>query len=92
MSIVAIAGTFNMAGDGVVKMSGAGAMIGKRTLKIPMRSYSLQGLCIIPNRALQSVIGNSDKNEFRYQYFLFDISIFAIVFIHVSISLTRGFP
>ena len=35
-----VPGAFNAAGDGVVKMSEAGAMIGKRTLTIPRRLYS----------------------------------------------------
>jgi len=35
-----VPGAFNAAGDGVVKISEAGAMIGKKTLKIPRRLYS----------------------------------------------------
>ena len=35
-----IPGAFNVAGDGVVKLSEAAAMIGKRTQKIPRRIYS----------------------------------------------------
>jgi UDP-glucose 4-epimerase len=35
-----IPGAFNVAGDGVVKISEAAAMIGKRTQKIPRRLYS----------------------------------------------------
>ena len=35
-----VPGAFNAAGDGVVKFSEAGAMTGKKTLKIPRRFYS----------------------------------------------------
>jgi UDP-glucose 4-epimerase len=35
-----IPGAFNVAGDGAVKMTEVGAMIGKKTLKIPRRLYS----------------------------------------------------
>ena len=35
-----VPGAFNVAGDGVVKISEAGVMIGKRTQKIPRRLYS----------------------------------------------------
>jgi UDP-glucose 4-epimerase len=35
-----VPGAFNVAGDGVVKISEVGAMIGKKTLKIPKQIYS----------------------------------------------------